>query len=281
MRTIFISLLLLASIAPGILQAEQINEELPDGIRVNAIYEPAESDKPVVLLIHPLQQTFNFSTVAGLTDSLTYNGYGVLVPNLSLGISNRKQSLECEAIHTHTLSQDIDEIDFWVNWLKRTTKSPIIAMGHSSGALQVLGYPDSSQLQSMLLISLVTVGSYGAAAIDPLQLEMALIDRQQGNPNRLGQYKFSYCNNYVTARDTYLDLATWDDKKVSAQLRGITVPVHIILGDEDYTQHAPWLSGLELPNMQVHRIEGGNHFFSGTGEFDLHDSVIEILEESQ
>ncbi len=281
MRTIFIGLLLLTSVAPTTLQAEQINEELPDGIRVNAMYEPAEPDKPVVLLIHPLQQTYHFSTIAGLADNLTDNGYGVLVPNLSLGISNRKQSLECEAIHMHTLDQDIDEIAFWVNWLKRTTKSPIVAMGHSSGALQILGYQDEAQLQSMLLISLVTVGPYGAAAIDPTQLEFALSDRQQGNPNRLGQFKFSYCNNYVTARDTYLDLATWDDNKVSGQLSDVTVPVHIILGDEDYAQHVRWLSSIELPNVQVHRIEGGNHFFSGTGEFDLHDKVIEILEESQ
>jgi alpha-beta hydrolase superfamily lysophospholipase len=281
MRTILTSLLLFTGIASGTLQAGQIDEELADGIRVNAIYEPAEPGKPVVLLIHPLQQTYHFSTIAGLADNLTDNGYGLLTPNLSLGISNRKQSLECEAIHSHTLDKDIDEIGFWINWLKRTTDSPIVAMGHSTGALQVLGYRDDAQLQSMILISLVTIGPFGAAAIDTAQLEMALTDRQQGNPNRLGQYKFSYCNNYVTTRDTYLDLATWDDEKVSAQLRGVTIPVHIILADEDYAQHDRWLSNLELPNLQVHRIEGGNHFFSGTREFELHDKVIEILEESQ
>ena len=278
MRYLFRSILLLLIVAEPLLAATHIIEQLPNGLRVNAEYRPAKQGKATVLLVHPLQQTYNFPTIKNLADSLSEEGYGVLIPNLSLGISDRKLRLECESIHTHTLEQDIDEVDFWINWLSRTTSTPIIAIGHSTGALQAAGYRDSSLLHALVLVSLVTIGPEGAASIDTDQLEQARNEQGLGTQDQLGQYKFSYCNNYVTLRNVYLEIASWDEQKVSRKLASKSIPVHIIFGDEDYTLNSPWLSELNKPNVFVHHINGSNHFFSGLGEFELHEKVLEILQ---
>ena len=198
-------------------------------------------------------------------------------PNLSLGINDRKLSLECEAIHTQTIEQDIQEIDFWVQWLLHTANTPVIAIGHSSGALQVLGYPDSSRLRSLILISLVAIGPEGAASIDQEQYKGALEDQEQGNPDQLGRYRFSYCNSFASPRDVYLELVSWDEQKVLQKLEKKTLPVHVIFGDEDFTLSESWLSDINNPNVLIHHLSGSNHFFSGIAEFDLHDKVLEIL----
>jgi pimeloyl-ACP methyl ester carboxylesterase len=277
MRYLLVGLLLLGITIEQPLAATHISAQLPNGLTVNAEYRPAAQGKPTVLLIHPLQQTYNFSTVKNLADSLSEEGYGILSPNLSLGINDRKLSLECEAIHTQTIEQDIREIDFWVKWLSQTVNTPIIAIGHSSGALQVLGYSDTSRLRSLILISLVTIGPVGAASIDLEQFEQAIKDREQGNPDQLGRYKFSYCNSFASPRDVYLELASWDQEKVSQELENKTVPVQVIFGDKDFALYQSWLSDINNPNVSIHYISGSNHFFSGIAEFELHDKVLEIL----
>ena len=272
---IFLALFSYLLISPAI--AERIVGQLPNGVWVNAEYTPAEEGKPTVLLIHPLQQTNQFSTIINLSDSLADDGYGVLTPNLSLGISNRQRSMACEAIHMQSMAQDTEEIDFWADWLADKNMSPIIGMGHSTGALQILTRADTGKFSSILLINLVAIGPDGSASINLEQLEMARQSRDKGLPNSLGHYQYSYCKDYVTSRDTYLDTATWDANKVSQQLSKLNLEIDIILGDEDHSLSHTWLPKTNSPHIHIHYMQGADHFFSGSDEFDLHDKVLEVL----
>ena len=179
------------------------------------------------------------------------------------------------------LMQDIEEASFWINWLAEKVDSRVIGMGHSTGALQILGYPNTDKLSSIILISLVAIGAEGAAKIDMDQLAQARQASDKGLPDSLGHFKFSYCQNYVSSRHAYLDTAEWDAEKVSRQLQSLKIKTDIILGDEDYRREQPWLVSIMNPDISLHLIKNANHFFSGIEEFDLHDKVLEILDSAE
>ena len=110
------------------------------GITASAEYLIGERGKPAVLLLHGFLQTREFPTVATLARGLQDAGYTVLSPTLSLNIPNRAQSLACEAVHTHSLDDDVIEIARWVGWLKSQGHHSIVLVGHSFGSLQLLAY---------------------------------------------------------------------------------------------------------------------------------------------
>jgi len=254
MKRLCICLTLLCCLQIPATLAERITGQLPNGIWVNAEYRAAEEGKPTILLIHPLHQTNQFSIIISLADNLADSGYGVLTPNLSLGISDRRLSMACEAIHMQSLEQDIEEASFWIDWLADNASSSVIGMGHSTGALQILGYPDSNKLSSMVLISLVAVEPEGAASINPAQLEQARQEKASGLADTLGHYQFSYCMDYVTSRDTYLAIASWDAEKVSQHLNKLELNTSIILGDPNYSLNQPLLSKVNNSRVQIHHI---------------------------
>lgn len=257
-----------------------VTGQLPNGLWVNAQYHKAADGMPTLLLIHPLQQTYKFSTIANLAENLVENGYGLLMPNLSLGVQNRTQGLECEAIHLTGMDDDVQEVGFWIDWLYNETKNPVIAMGHSTGALQLLATQRSDHVQSMILISLVSIGPKGAAAIDPAQLSATRAQPSNTEDNRLSRYRFSYCNDYVTTRKNYLSYTNWNDEKLADRLASIEVKTSLIMGDEDLELSTTWTTDLNQPLLHIHHVEGANHFFSGVEEFDLHDKVLEILQQN-
>ena len=133
-------LCLLFSALPASVHAAIAQLEMHPGIPASAEYLPGQRDKPAVLLLHGFLQTRAFPTVATLARGLHDAGYSVLSPTLSLGIPNREKSLACEAVHTHSLNDDVMEITRWVTWLKSQGHRSIVLVGHSFGSMQLLAY---------------------------------------------------------------------------------------------------------------------------------------------
>ena len=118
--------------------AEIISLELNDGKNIaKAEYVKGNSSSPLIILIHGFLQTREFSTITRLAESLVDDEYSVLSPTLSLGISDRVQSLSCEAIHVHSIDDEVDEINQWVAWAESQGYENIILIGHSAGATAV------------------------------------------------------------------------------------------------------------------------------------------------
>lgn len=69
-------------------------------------------------------QMHEFPTIHSLTEGLAGAGYSVLAPTLSLGLSHRKQSMACEAIHSHKMQDGSQEIAAWIAWLKARKADP-------------------------------------------------------------------------------------------------------------------------------------------------------------
>ena len=125
--------------------AKEVFIQIGNGISGLAEYSEGDNDKPAVLVLHGIFQTKEFSTIRLIGDHLEDSGYSTLRPTLSLGLDSRRQSLACEAIHTHSMETDITEITKWVDWLQKKTGKPVILVAHSAGATQLVAYLDKNK----------------------------------------------------------------------------------------------------------------------------------------
>jgi len=109
-------------------------------LKAVAEYSKGDVKKPAVLILHGFLTNNQFHTITAISDTLQLEGYTTLAPNLTLGINLRRNPLSCSSIHTHTLGQDLQEIDQWVQWLTQQGHDRIILLGHSSGSQQLVEY---------------------------------------------------------------------------------------------------------------------------------------------
>ncbi len=269
--------LLLAS-SPA--RTETIINRQANGVIATAQWLAGDQDKEVVLILHGFLQTREFFTVRRLGEALSELGYSVLMPTLSLGIDNRRQSLACEAIHTHSLEQDVQEIGSWVNWLHRQTDKKVSLIGHSAGSLELLAYLASTSdppIDQAILISLVAFAQ-GPIAKENEEDRQRALRQMTGDGNALSNYRLAFCDIYTTTPANYLSYMAWNGNKTLENLNNLPVVPTILLGGEDRRLGEDWLPSLRQTGVEVVLIEGANHFFDHEHEFDLLDNVTELLE---
>lgn len=270
-------LCLLASTFNTYAISASINQRLPSGLVATAEYQIGDKNQPAVFILHGLLQTRNYITVRSLITAISDEGYSVLAPNLSLGISNRKKSLPCEAIHNHDMEQDIAEIDFWIQFLERKGHTAIYLIGHSFGSLQILLYSNNKKPKSVKKIiatSLIDVEKSNDGTLIEEHLKRAELNLKQGD-NKLHSYPISYCKKYTSPAKHYISYAQWTKQKIKAEIDKLKIPITIILGNKDKRIDKKWISILSNTNLIL--IEGANHFFDTTHEFDLNDKVLDEL----
>jgi pimeloyl-ACP methyl ester carboxylesterase len=233
-----------------------------------------------ILILHGFLQTRDFFTVRRLAESLHDEGHTVLLPTLSLGIDQRKQSLACEAIHTHSLEQDIDELAQWVNWFADHQGSNITLVGHSIGSLLLLAYLDKyapAPIESSLFISLIAFAQGPIAKESEEDRQKAIAQLQAGN-NEISEHPLAFCDTYVTTPKNYLSYANWNSQKSVDTLMKIKIPAVVILGDADRRLGIDWLPFLKKTGVETVEISGADHFFNHEHEFALADTISEQLE---
>lgn len=265
---------------PGMARAEMLEQQLPGGLPVNAEYLPADAKKPAILVLHGFLQTYEFMATRNIVNGLSALGYTVLAPNLSLGVPNRKQSMQCMAAHNHTFDDDLAEIDFWVTWLQKQGYSSIILVGHSWGSQHILGYKihnPNSPVSAIIAISLVR--THESAQIQAKQIINARARLQQHDKS-LQAYNLSFCKEFMATPQSYLSYVEWDDKHVIdvlSQLQKQKIPVSAIIGGQDKRIDQAWLQLIQHRVSSMTVIEGANHFFSHVYEFELNDQLEKIL----
>ncbi|MFW2371647.1 MAG: alpha/beta hydrolase [Gammaproteobacteria bacterium] len=245
----------------------------------NAEYLQGSNNASPVLLLHSFMQTKEFTTVSHLATSLHDAGFTVLSPTLSLGINNRKQSLSCEAIHTHSLDSDADELKQWINWLNNKTQKPITLIGHSSGGTVILKYMDDNHaelVQHSILISMTYYGS-GPVASETPELAKTAAKAIKHNSNPLGDYALRYCKTYPTYASAFLSYYNWNLEKTINVITKFNDNVTLIIGAADKRFDNSWLQRPDAKNSNIVTIEGASHFFDRVYELDLLDRVEELL----
>jgi len=272
---------LLLALVPASTHAAIVRLEMRPGIDASAEYFAGQRNKPAALLLHGFLQTREFSTVATLARGLQDAGYPVLTPTLSLGIPNRAQSLACEAVHQHSLDEDVAEIARWVSWLKSRGHRSIILVGHSFGSLQLLAYlaarPDAA-VKGYIGASLseAQIGTTPRAALFA-QLESRVQRRQRG----LVTQHMSYCRKYRSTPEALLSYVRWDQARTLAALKQSPVNAKLIMGDADDTLGEGWLKMLQHVQTPMAIVKGANHFMDGEHEFDLLEHTLKSMEAAQ
>lgn len=277
--------------------AQEVSIALGNSLYGLAEYTEGDKDKPAVFILHGILQTRDFSTTSRIGEFLAEAGYTTLRPTMSLGIDSRKQSLPCEAIHTHTMSSDIEEIARWLQWLKNQTGQPIILIGHSAGASQLVAYLDKYQSadqntkqmsgkipgqspgiipEKTILISLAYFGNRPSSYATAAEIAKA---RNAVAEGKLGPapFGFVYCNEYVSSPTAYLSYVDWSQARITDGLKNIRSPVSLLFGAADQRIDNTWPGRLKDMGMDVHIVDGANHFFHASHEFDLLDFLEQSL----
>jgi pimeloyl-ACP methyl ester carboxylesterase len=258
-------------------RASVVTQTVRPNIVASATYMVGDADKPAILLVHGFLQTRSFPTVASLGDGLHDAGYTVLLPTLSLNIPSRGQSLACEAIHRHSLDDDVDEIGRWVLWLKAQGHRSIVLLGHSFGSLQSLAYltgrPDPA-VKAYVGTSLIEA-QMGTG--DRRGLTAQLEDRIHRQPRELVNQSLSYCKKYTTTPEALLSYVRWDQTRTLAAMRQVALPNLLIMGDSDSMVSHNWLKALQHVRARMVVVKGANHFMDGEHEFDLLQSTLDFL----
>jgi dienelactone hydrolase len=253
--------------------------EIGPGLFAEADYWPGEVDRPAVLILHGFLSTRHFSTVRRLAEGLADEGYSVLTPSLSLGFNRRKQSIACEAIHTHSMDQDIAELKAWTEWLNRRAGKPPVVIGHSAGGVQLAAMLDAYPklaIDRAILISLSYFGEELGARRMALLKSRALQDHRS-RPNAMLPYSLTYCSTYVTTAGNLLSYLAWDKQRLQAALLDSPVSLSVIYGGGDERIDRNWIGALQNGGVPIRAVPDANHFFDLAHEFDLLDEVIKAV----
>lgn len=260
--------------------ADVLELAMPNGLMGRADFRQGDKGKPGVLLLHGFLQTHDFPTIHRLADTLNNKGYTVLAPTLSLNIPSRRQSLACEAIHTHTVDGDSRELDVWAKWLAGKQPGGVVLTGHSTGSMQLLAYltgaPDAS-VKGLVAISIVE----SQQPLNAQQRSQLLADLRKriasSNRNPVVQ-PLSYCRKFNAVPASLLSYLEWSPERILKRTDSTSLPVTYIMGSKDDRLGKNWIERLKSTRAKVRIIEGANHFMDGEYEFDLGDTVLQELE---
>jgi len=259
-------------------RAASVELTLPNKLVAMAEYRKGDPDKPAVILLHGFLQTNEFPMIHRLVEGISDTGRGVLAPTFTLGVTHRRQSLACEAIHTHTMSEVEGEISAWVNWLKARHKGPIILLGHSFGSVEALAYlsdkPDPA-ITRFIGVSIIE----GRLKLTSAETTKLLADMRRavktGEP-RVVTHQFSFCQKYQATPASLLSYLEWTPQRVLDASARLPLPNLYIMGGRDDRLGTGWVDKLKTRNRVI-VIPGANHFMDGEHEFDLLDAVLAEL----
>jgi pimeloyl-ACP methyl ester carboxylesterase len=271
----------LCLLTPGLAAAGSalVEMTLEDGRTAEAEYWPGETQLPAVLILHGFLATRDFPTVRRLAESLAEEGHSVLLPTLTLGLDRRRQSVACEAIHTQSMEQDIDELRRWVGWMREHHGGSPAIVGHSAGGVQITAMLDRYRALDVSRSVLISLSYFGEEQGPELLAELrARAEHDLGAaPDGMQQYALSYCRDYVTTPQRLLSYLAWDKPSMTYALNRSPVPVSVIYGGGDKRIDADWLRSLDGGAISVHMVPGANHFFDLAHEFDLLDEVLQLI----
>jgi len=280
------SILLLLMLSLHTAQAQDVNITLANSkLSANASYNKGDNNKPAVLILHGFLTNNKFHTILAMEDALQMEGYTTLSPTLTLGINHRRDALTCNSIHTHTLEQEMAEVDQWVTWLTQQGHKKIVLLGHSSGSQQLLeyleNYPAKAVSASIFTSSFYLNGKELGTKDNDLKQAQKDIETSYKQPR---QYSFLFCNNnYNATAESFLSYQGITKERLLTTLKHLKIPHHTIMGgsDERYGKVGRgWLNDLSTTGTQLRVIEGANHFFSSDSEPQLQEALIDIMKKT-
>lgn len=261
--------------------AQPVEARLPSGIVATANYHTGLAARPAVLMLHGFLQTWHSPPMSSLASNLASRGYTVLSPTMSLNINRRNQSMACDAVHTHTMEGEVAEVTFWVNWLNNKGFKDIALIGFSStGNIAALLYSTRKPNPAIKQVILTSLNPLFADASERQSLLGTTGTMRPKHSKELEHVSLGYCKkNFTATLNSYRSYAVYDNSNILEIIRNTRVPTEIILGSADTIIPANWPAQINALNSHntLTTIENANHFFDDTSEFDLAETVENIL----
>ncbi len=266
-------------LVPTLTMADTVSLSLPGSKVATATWHNGNVERPAIIVMHGFLQTRTFRATSNIIEALSSQGHAILAPNLSLGISNRQQSMQCQAAHQHTFDGDLKEIFAWTQWLKAKGFKSFVVVGHSWGSQHgisfTIRYPQVS-VKALIAISLTPPHITQSDRTIQVNFAQKLLLSQ---PSALHTYQLSFCKNYTSTPVGYLSYAACTEEKLLkglAKLRNRKIPVYVILGSKDRRINVRWIN-LMKKNSDLILVKGANHFFSSVYEIELAEKLEDVL----
>ena len=130
-----------------------------------------------------------------------------------------------------------------------------------------------------ILISLTFFASDQSMAFETKEQAEFATDMISRGDNGLHNFSLQFCKDYVTTAENFLSYYNWSREQVLTGITTDSTQKHIILGSADDRISEQWINKLKQTTDHVIIIRGANHFFDQAHEFDLLESVENILSE--
>ncbi|SIN75113.1 Alpha/beta hydrolase family protein [Sulfurivirga caldicuralii] len=267
-------------------RAEVVQYKLPsNGLVAVADYTPGDTKRPAVLILHGLLTTNRFHTVRAMMETAQELGFGVLAPNLTYAIPRRNESVLCTSLHRHTLDMEAAEIHDWIDWLRQEGYPSVILVGHSAASqlfLYALKQKPRKDVSGLILTSLLYLnGPELGTRQAELDKARRMIEEADSTPQK---WHWVFCRgNYLATPESYLSYTKLTRPFILQTLKEISarIPTYVVMGGADKRYERTGRNILDQyrqSGAHVVVIDGANHFFSSEHQFDLQDTLSDILE---
>jgi len=267
------------------------------GITLNANLEKSDDwpNGPTMLVTHGTLFHNKSELMVATQELLLERGISSLAINLGLNIDNRGGApYDCKIPHTHKHSDSLDEIDSWSQWLKSQGVSKVSVLGHSRGGAQTAWYAaerDSDMLDKVVLVAPMSWDMqdeikdykrrYNKDLMPLLDKARQLVKAGKGD-EQLSPVDFIYCEQTSAAASSIVSYYEDDNHRdTSTMLSIVKKPVQVFIGTDDKL-----VVGLEdrltplveKGTVELHVIDGSDHFFRDLYAEDMADMISEFLQ---
>ena len=267
-----------------------------DGLKLNADLEIASGRKledGVILITHGALAHRDMEMLVYLRKLLKEKGYSTLAINLSLGLNNRHGMYDCKVTHRHHNNDAVNEIDAWVNWLRKQGVTRVTLLGHSRGGAQTALYAverDNKLVNAIVLMAPAMRENtdanayqhrYGKPLAPVLEQAQKLVREGHGD-TVLKPVSLMTCRDTSATASSFLSYYGPDARVDSPSLIAkIREPVLVVVAGNDEVvvgldrKMAPIADG---KRVQMKIIDGSDHTFRDLNTDDAADAIVEFLQ---
>lgn len=270
------------------------------GITLHAEFVTVGADwkaGPVILMTHGTLAHNKMEIMRALQKAFRERGFSSLSINLGYNISNRTGMYDCAVPHTHRHTDAVDEIGFWLDWLKGHGVQSVVLLGHSRGGNQTARFAashDDPLIRAVVLIApphwserYANEGyqhRYGKPLAPVLAEAERLVKAGKGD-TMMKPVDLIYCADTSATAASFVSYyrpdPLMDTPTVLAQ---VDAPVLVFAGSEDTV--VPHLEQkmaevAQRENITLQVIEGADHFFRDLYTEDAADAAVAFIEEQR
>lgn len=284
-------------LAFGSLQAKEVSQQ-HRGLTLNANLEIAEGKDfkdGMVLILHGILGHNKMELVATSQQILLENEMNSLAINLSLSRSNRHGFFDCTWPHYHQQDDVFEELNLWVDWLRKKGVSKIALMGHSRGSNQSMVYAAEHLDPTVTHLVLLSPGAddvrethekrYGSVLNATADLMQEMIKSNKGE-ELIDGVDFWFCPKATVTANSYLSYYGEMSKfrEFQTYIPQIPVPTLIITGtmDERFPNVRKNIRPF-IDNKRIYssEIENAGHFFRDLNLEEAVETMIDFLKKTQ